>query len=160
MDSIKKVCRYDPEIVFEEATEHANKVEFLVHRHLHKHRRREILISGACNSGKGCRHVHTEWFDVSSDLASFVVSAWVRWMSNSPYNENGYLKPIWIEQVKFFNWNWRSNIWNEWTNSTVSEDKRRAVTEVLITSIKNEDEKELDTKLALVTTIEVKPDDD
>jgi hypothetical protein len=34
------------------------------------------------------------------------------------------------------------------------------VTEVLITSIKNEDEKDLDTKLALVTTIEVKPDDD
>jgi hypothetical protein len=81
-------------------------------------------------------------------------------MSNGPYDENGYLKPIWIEQVKFFNWNWRSNIWNEWTNSTVSEDKRRAVTEVLITSIKNEDEKDLDTKLALVTTIEVKPDDD
>jgi hypothetical protein len=68
MDSIKKVCRYDPEIVFEEATEHAKKVEFLVHRHLHKHRRREILISGACNGGKGCRHVHKEWFDVSMTL--------------------------------------------------------------------------------------------
>jgi hypothetical protein len=91
--------RHADTIVFEEATEHAKKVEFLVHRHLHKYRRREILISGACNGGKGCRHVHKEWFDVSSDLASFVVNAWVRWMSNVPYDEIGYLKPIWIEQV-------------------------------------------------------------
>lgn len=142
MKGFERLCGYVPIVIHQESTEHAKKVEALVHRHLHKQRRQETLIYGACNEGKGCTVHHKEWFVVSDELAKSTVEAWVSWMNQKPYDANGCLKPVWTEHVKLFNWNWRDGMWTEWTSMTIPNDIGKVVKEVLDVDIKIEDEED------------------
>ncbi|KIN03866.1 hypothetical protein OIDMADRAFT_177952 [Oidiodendron maius Zn] len=142
MKGFKRLCGYVPIVIHQVSTEHAMKVESLVHRHLHKQRRKETLIYGACNEGKGCTVHHKEWFVVSDELAKSTVEAWVSWMNQKPYDANGCLKPVWTEHVKLYNWNWRDGMWTEWTSITIPNDIGKVVKEVLDVAIKTEDEED------------------
>ena len=127
MKGFERNCGYDPQLVYEVATENAKKVEVLVHGHLHKQRRRETLIYGACNDGKGCRTYHKEWFAVSDELAKSTVKAWADWMSQKPYDGDGHLASVWIEQVNRFNWNPREGAWREWTSIKIFKEIDRGL---------------------------------
>jgi hypothetical protein len=96
--SWNKQCKQEVRVVLQEYLPHAAKVESLVHSILYRERRRELLLSGACNGGKGCPTVHEEWFDVTLERLADVIERCKQWIRTWPY-ENGMLKPVWVEHI-------------------------------------------------------------
>ena len=126
-------------VVFQVATNHAMKVEHLVHQQLYLQIRRECLVNGRCNEGRGCAARHKEWFEgVSDAYAEAVVRSCVRWMALVPYDEEGVLKRAWVVQSKLFDLNMPGDIWMQWTEITLArtveeEDKDKALDAVIKT---------------------------
>jgi hypothetical protein len=132
-------CNYTPTVVFQVPTNHAMKVEHLVHRHLYRQNRRECLVNGLCNNGNGCPTRHKEWFEGASDTyAEDVVKAWVGWINLEPYDKDGYLKEAWVFQTKVFNLSDSGDIWMRWAKITLVEVKKEAKDESLDAAIKTE----------------------
>jgi hypothetical protein len=86
-------------VVLQEYVPHAGKLESLVHATLHNQRRRECLVNGACNNGRGCHRTHREWLEVTLNLLKEVVGTWIRWFECIPYDERGCLKLEWIARI-------------------------------------------------------------
>jgi hypothetical protein len=91
-------CRQEVKVVFHEYLPHAAKVESLVQAILYRERRREVLVNGLCNRGKGCSTVHEEWFEVTLERLVEVVELCKRWINTCPY-ENGILRTRWVEHI-------------------------------------------------------------
>jgi hypothetical protein len=91
-------CHQEVKVVLQEYLPHAAKVESLVGAILYRQRRRENLVGGLCNGGKGCPTVHEEWFEVTLECLRDVVKLCSRWIRTWPY-ENGILKPRWVEYI-------------------------------------------------------------
>lgn len=171
MRDIERDCKYPPQLVFKVETKHAMKVERLVHRHLHRERRKEILVNEACNDGKGCKKRHHEWFEgISNEYAQSVVQAWAGWIELRPYDEEGRLKPMWIEQIKLLNLYGDGDIWMEWTAIRVPKeeitDRDQAEGQIIHigprvgSHIKPELESSKVLETSIVTTTEIKIEDD
>jgi hypothetical protein len=136
LGSIASQCKYTPNVVFQVATNHAMKVEHLVHLQFYRQNRRECLIDGRCNGGRGCAARHKEWFEgVSDTYAEAVVRAWVRWMNLEPYDVGGLLKEAWLVQAKLFNLNSPGDIWMRWTEITLVKTAREEVEEEAIDDV-------------------------
>jgi len=133
-------CNYTPTVVFRVATNHAMKVEHLVHRQFYRQNRRECLVNDLCNNGSGCPSKHREWFEgVSDTYAETVVRAWVSWINLEPYDMDGYLKRAWVFQTKIFDLSASGDIWMRWTKITlVKEVKKEVKDEALDAAIKTE----------------------
>ena len=91
-------CHQEVKVVLQDKLPHAAKVESLVGAILYRQRRRENLVGGLCNGGKGCPTVHEEWFEVTLECLRDVVNLCSRWIGTGPY-ENGILKPRWVEYI-------------------------------------------------------------
>lgn len=138
--AIGRQCKYTPSLVFTVATNHAHKVEHLVHRQFYRQNRRESLINCLCNNGRGCPTKHKEWFEgVSDTYAEAAVRAWVSWISLEPYDNAGFLKETWVAQTKIFDLSAPGDIWMRWTKITlVKEVKKEVRDEALDSAIKTE----------------------
>lgn len=106
------------------------KVEKLVHLHLYKERRKEVLLNGVCNDGKGCTQKHQEWFDVTVEYARSVVNIWAEWIQLEPYDNAGSLKSEWVQAFKIINWQMSDFEKTSWTK----------ITSPITPSLKKEDE--------------------
>jgi hypothetical protein len=127
INTIGRSCKYNPIVVFAVETKHAMKVEHLVHRQLHRQNRRECLVSGRCNNGRGCPSKHKEWFEgVSDAYAENVVRAWARWIERDPYDVDGYLKNVWVMEAQRFDLSAQGDIWRRWTSTTLNDIQRES----------------------------------
>jgi len=91
-------CRQEVKVVLHEYLPHAAKVESLVQAILYRERRREVLVNGLCNGGKGCSTVHEEWFEVTLKRLVEIVELCKQWINTCPY-ENGILRTRWVEHI-------------------------------------------------------------
>jgi hypothetical protein len=82
---IAKTCHYEPQVITQMPIINCRHTEKLIFISLDKMRRRELLQEGLCNNGNGCRHRHTEWFEVNKDVAVLTVQRWTEWMTLNPY---------------------------------------------------------------------------
>lgn len=133
MRGIGTQCKYTPIVVFQIFTQHAMKVEHLVHRQLYKHNRRECLVNDHCNNGAGCTSRHKEWFEGVSDKdAEAIVRAWVSWIDLEPYDEKGHLKHVWVARTKLFDLTAAGDTWMRWTKITLVSAMREEIKEEAI----------------------------
>ena len=143
-------CRYEPKVVLEVAVPHAFRVERLIHLHLWKERRRESLVAGRCNSGKGCEKVHQEWFEIGRQRLTEIVDIWARFGGCEPYDEMHLLKSLWMEKLKSIDMRSRLDPWRSWVNGIVPDKKT-------IVAVKTETKEKLGPR---VNVSEIKVEDD
>lgn len=97
---IKKLCKIEclEQVVDTERRDFRNYelVEKLCHKEL-KNFKKELLCK-SCKTKKGEQQTHHEWFQVKPEVAVRTVQKWRKWMSLSPYDENGRLGPWWREK--------------------------------------------------------------
>ena len=112
-------------MVFRLKSIHAGRVERLIHAHLREQRKQEPKGSYALGVEKRC---HTEFFEVSDEMAKSVAYGWHAWMACEPYMKVDSprnppvwkLKSEWNDKLSLFQntHDWQSG-WLEWLNSAV-----------------------------------------
>jgi T5orf172 domain len=159
-------CNQKVVVVLQKYVPHAGKLESVVHATLYNQRRRECLVNGACNNGRGCHKTHREWLEVALNLLEEVVDTWIRWFECIPYNERGCLKSEWVERISKLRKEQKvplPDLWRKWIDvsrlakGTTSKVKAEPVDDesMLVFDVKKN-------KKIVITTTEIKmePDDD
>lgn len=121
MDEWNRQCKQQVTVVLAEYVPHAGKMESLVHATLYHKRRREALVNGACNGGRGCGSKHREWIEVTRELLKEVVDVWMRWFESVPYDKDGCLKPEWVEKIYKLRKEQKKplpDLWRVWIDTT------------------------------------------
>jgi hypothetical protein len=121
MEEWIKSCHQELTILFVEPVPHAQKMESLVHATLYHERRREVLVNGKCNGGRGCHKKHEEWLEVTEERLREVVDAWIRWFGAKPYKK-GKLRPKWKEYIDNLRKTQSKDLpepWRQWIDITI-----------------------------------------
>jgi hypothetical protein len=157
IDEWNRHYNYKVKKLLERHVSHAKKLESLVHASLHHVRRKEILINGRCDGGKGrCSSVHQEWFEVSLGRLKDVVDAWVRWFKTEPYDEGGNLKPIWIKHMAKMRSRYEISLhdpWRDWIDISILAESTTVIEVKEEEAIESEVEVNTET---VITDIEIK----
>jgi hypothetical protein len=117
-------CKQRVIVVLEKYVPHAGKMESLIHATLYHERRREALVNGACNDGRGCHKEHKEWFEVTLERLQEVVGEWIRWFERTPYDKDGHLKSEWVEKINKLRKEQKKplpDLWRSWIDTTLAE---------------------------------------
>ena len=100
MAYIRNKCRfkhlesvYDGEQV---ALPNLQRLEKLCHTELKSFKKNYLCKT--CKNG-GVPQEHEEWYEVPSEIAIQTVQKWRTWLSLSPYDKDGLLKPLWRERI-------------------------------------------------------------
>jgi hypothetical protein len=117
----ERQCNQRVTVVLQKHVSHAGKMESLVHAALYNQRRREALVNGACNNGRGCHKKHREWIEVTLEVLREVVRRWIRWFKCIPYDEQGCLKSEWVGLIYKLRKEQKKplpDLWHHWIDVT------------------------------------------
>jgi hypothetical protein len=158
MKQWRNQCRQELSILFTEPVPHAHKIEGLVHATLYHERRREVLVNGKCNGGRGCETKHKEWLEVTEEHLRDVVDAWIRWFGTNPY-EKGKLGSKWKDYIDNLRKTQSKDLaepWRQWIDIGISADGKtvRAKIEMV------EDKGTVIRNAKVKTEIKMDPDDE
>jgi hypothetical protein len=165
IEAWNKKCNQRVTVVLQVYALHAGKVERLVHASLYNQRRREALVNGACNNGRGCHVKHEEWFEVTLEILREVVGLWIRWFECIPYNNQGCLKSEWFDLIYKLRKAQKKplpDLWRQWIDITqlakgaTDEVKTGVVDEKSMLSFDDKEEKKT---TAITAEIKMKPKD-
>jgi hypothetical protein len=127
MDEWRQQCHQELIVILVEPVPHAQKIESLVHATLYNERRREVLVNGKCNGGRGCPTRHIEWLEVTEKRLRGVVDKWIRWFEATPYKK-GKLRPKWVDYIDNLRQTQSKGLhepWHDWINVTIFSESAK-----------------------------------